>query len=966
MGNCTKWKRGTAILVMMALIVVTVPLMASHRQRVSAQEGGEITTEDIYGGSGSNAERYVEYRERYSSERFTGEAIVVNALSYIRGEDITEEKDYEGRSAVIAGEGGTVSWEFAVRESGLFTVKLDYFPVSGYGSNIERNLKIDGKFPFREAEGIEFTRIYADEEADPSGSLVRPNQVEKPEWTEAYAADSFGYFGQALLFYLEEGLHTLELEAVREPVAISQITLESVDRTPSGYGEVLAQRRSEGAKEVKGAVDGGVIVIQAENSYRKGDPTLYASSDSSSTRNQPFDYRNKLINVIGGSAYKFSNQWISWKLTVPEDGFYTIGARYKQNFVRDIDCSRTLLIDGSVPFSEAESIHFTYGDEWNTVCFGGEEPYLFYLTAGEHTLTLQVTAGDLTEVLTEADYILENLNAINLDLLALLSINPDVDRDYQIGRYMPDTVEALNENAERVRNLYEELVSRTGKTDSLTSQLEQLIKLLENMGKTPERIASLYSRYRDLVGSFGSWIMTVREQPILLDYLFAAEPGTVPDTREDGFFQKLYAGFVSFLYSFVTDYSMLSQDEAGEDSGEKEPITVWIGSGLTGGRDQAMALNQIVSQYFTPKTGIPVNLQLVPENTILMATLAGRGPDVALQVKMTDPVDFALRNAVYDLTRFSDYEEVSERFFDSAAEPFTYAGGVYALPETLSFPMLFYRTDILNDLGIEPSKLQTWKNIVEILPVLQGQNMNFALPATMPTYSMFLYQMGGSYYTEDGTASNLNSKTALDAFEYWTDFYSVYSLTVDFSFENRFRTGEMPIGIAEYTTYNLLSISAPEIKGKWAMTQVPGVVAGDGSIVNISPATSQGCILMNTSDHKEEAWEFMKWWTGADIQYEFGKQLEAVMGAAARYNTANREALARMPWTAADRQALMLQADNLQGIPQIPGGYFTERNLNFAKLAVINKKENPRETLAAYSEAITEEITLKRQEFGLD
>ena len=150
------------------------------------------------------------------------------------------------------------------------------------------------------------------------------------------------------------------------------------------------------------------------------------------------------------------------------------------------------------------------------------------------------------------------------------------------------------------------------------------------------------------------------------------------------------------------------------------------------------------------------------------------------------------------------------------------------------------------------------------------------------------------------------------------------------------------------------------------MVELPGVVDEDGNIINTAPIASMGCMLMNSSKHKEAAWEFMKWWTDADSQYEFGKQLEAVMGAAARYNTANREALQKLPWSAVDRMGLMKQAEKLRGIPQIPGGYFTERNLNFAKLAVLNNLANPRETLSEYSEAITEEIAMKRKEFGLD
>ena len=252
--------------------------------------------------------------------------------------------------------------------------------------------------------------------------------------------------------------------------------------------------------------------------------------------------------------------------------------------------------------------------------------------------------------------------------------------------------------------------------------------------------------------------------------------------------------------------------------------------------------------------------------------------------------------------------------------------------------------------------------------------MDFALPsaisndvsAGMQSFSMFLYQMDGDFYTPKHTASALSSKTALDAFEYWTDFYMLYGLATDYSFENRFRTGEMPIGIAEYTTYNLLTISAPEIKGKWAMSTLPGTVKADGTVDNVAPIIMKGCLMLQDCKNKDAAWEFIKWWTSAESQYEFGEQLEAVMGAAARYNTANTEALLRFTWSGADRRSIEEQVQNLRGMPQVPGGYYTARYLNFAKLAVINDKENPRSALLDNSADIDEEIKIKRNEFGLE
>ena len=49
-------------------------------------------------------------------------------------------------------------------------------------------------------------------------------------------------------------------------------------------------------------------------------------------------------------------------------------------------------------------------------------------------------------------------------------------------------------------------------------------------------------------------------------------------------------------------------------------------------------------------------------------------------------------------------------------EPFTFRDWVFALPEQLPFFMLFYRQDILDELGIEGP--QTWDEVLQVIPEL--------------------------------------------------------------------------------------------------------------------------------------------------------------------------------------------------------------------------------------------------------
>jgi len=212
----------------------------------------------------------------------------------------------------------------------------------------------------------------------------------------------------------------------------------------------------------------------------------------------------------------------------------------------------------------------------------------------------------------------------------------------------------------------------------------------------------------------------------------------------------------------------------------------------------------------------------------------------------------------------------------------------------------------------------------------------------------------------------MDSPSGLDAFRTWTSFFVNYKLPLEYDLANRFRTGEMPIAITDYSFYNLISVFAPEIRGMWSFVPVPGIEQEDGSIRRDVPGSGTCCIILSQSDKKDKAWEFLKWWTSTEIQTNYGRNLESILGAAARYSTANVNAMRSLPWRVRDYKNLEAQWEYVCGVPEVPGGYFTSRHIDNAFRKVINENANPRETLIDYVKVINEEIKYKRVEFGLD
>lgn len=865
--------------------------------------------------------------------------------------------------AVLTPETGTISWNVRIEDPGFYNIRIHYYPLEGTSAAIERSFAINGEIPFKGAELLLFDRVWVNREdeirRDDRGNDIRPRQIESPRWMTASFRDSEWYYEDPYLFYFDEGDQVISLKALREPMAIDYIELYREKEIPT-YEQVKASYKERGLRPVENQM----IIVQGEAASGKSSPTLYPISDRSSPAVVPYHVSKIRMNAIGGNNWKLPGQWIEWEIEVPEDGLYQIALKRKQNQLRGVYATRSLMIDGEYPFREMKRIRFNFNRDWQMDVLGGEEPYLFYLTKGTHRIRMIVTLGEFAPLLKTIESSVLQLNEIYRKILMITSHSPDPFRDYQLEKRIPEMTGIFREQAEIIRSVADYLKEVTGEQSDKVAALLSMVVQLEDMAKRPETVARRLDTFKVNVGALGTWLLTVREQPLSLDYLAVASPDQKLPRAESTMWEKIRHELGAFIASYTEDYDSIGSVEKGNRS-----ITVWI----TTGRDQAQVLKSLIDDTFTPETNISVLLRLVPPNILLPATLAGEGPDVAMQIGEEVPVNYAMRGAAYNLSNFPDFDEVAKRFRDSALTPYQYNGGVYALPEQQVFPVLFYRKDILEELGLTPP--ETWDDVYSTISVLQKHNLQFYLPledtlnnanlVPNAAFAMLLYQNDGQFYTEDQKKSALDSEIAIEVFKKWTQFYTSYKFPLKADFPNRFRTGEMPIGIADYTMYNLLSVFAPEIKGLWEFTIVPGTAREDGTVRHDVASSTTAVMMLANAEDKEAAWEFMKWWTSREVQIQYGREMEALMGEAARYPTANVEALKELPWPVEDYQKLNVQWQWVRGIPQVPGGYFTGRHLDNAFRKVVNSNENYREALLDYVIYMNDEIAIKRKEFNL-
>jgi len=614
----------------------------------------------------------------------------------------------------------------------------------------------------------------------------------------------------------------------------------------------------------------------------------------------------------------------------------------------------------------------TYESTWRKDVLSNQEnePYRFYLEKGVHTIRMEVVLGEFSEIISEVEESVQELNSIYRSVIRITGVSPDQYRDYQIERSLPELSTEIMEVHDKLDETIKDLQNLIGENSDKESVLITMRDQLEELADDPERFAEVIGAYKINVRATANWITQVIDQPLQLDTIYIYSPEEKIEIENQGFFARIIYELIRLFYSFIIDYNQIGN--ASEEKGES--ITLWIGTG----RDQANIIKSLIDTSFTKDTGINVNVQLVDMNTLLRATLANEGPDVAIQVPNTNgiagavlltsndsSVNYGIRNAVIDLTNFSDYEEVAQRFEESALLQQQFNGATYGLPETQTFPMLFYRKDILAELDLAVPK--TWDEIKVTMTVLAKNQMEFGMLPNEQTFAMMLYQYGGEYYNSEGSKSELDSDNAINAFKEYCIFYTDYKLDKETSVEERFRTGECPIIISDYTLYNNLQVSAPDIDGLWGIAPVPGMLNEDGTIDRSVGSTGLSSLIMSSTEEPDACWVFLKWWTSSETQVDFGYEMESLLGEAGRIPTANKEAFEAIPWRVDDMNALLEQYKWVKGIPQVPGGYYSWRNVNNAFYTVTTDTDiaSPREELVDKVTLINTELSYKWEEFEL-
>lgn len=897
-------------------ISVSASMLTACSKKVNKAVDLSVYLSEISDENTNGAITYSNYIKNY-------ELITINA----KIEVITEKSEcVTGNTQVL---------QFSVMEAGLYRLCAKIKGGKDTLADYYGSLKIDGNYPFYECEQIYFSKKWINNnEFDIKN---QPELLEDEEYI-SLARSEKSYTAGELYFYLEKGAHSLEFTPENQNVEFLSLYFEGYKSTDLVTGTPKTNNAD-------------AIIVQAENPDSRSKSSILEQIDRTSAATVPVCRDRATYNTLGGNSWSKLGESISWKIPVEKDGWYSINLRVRQDYsVGAVSCRR-ILVDGKELTENMPDIKVPYSASWQrlTVSDENNKPIYLYLTKGEHTITMECSLGSLKDVVPIVKNSVNECNRIYRRIIMITGTNPDLYRDYNLDEKLADVIKDIKHQRDTLNDVadYLSYLSDSGESDAAV--FRKLVRQFDEFLKDSDNIQSQINTLNSNISAIGTWLLECTSQPLEIDWIELLPYGKEAKKINANFFKQLWHDVVRIFKTYYESYNVINQTKTDKY------VDVWVVTG----REQIQIIESLANNDFTKQNNIGVRLKLVSGDSIMAATVANIGPDVTLFNGAPNVISYAVRSATVDLSKLDGFDETIKDFYPSALEPYYLQGGVYALPESQSFPMLFYRKDILKELELEVPT--TWDEVYDCITTLQKNNMTFGCP----TYDVFLYQNDGAYYNQKRTLSLLDSEESVKAFKTWTKFYTNFNLPLSYNFINRFRSGEMPVAIADYSSYNSLVVFAPEISGNWGMTAVPGTVKPDGSVDHSVNTSGTGAMIFSKSDDVESSWRFLKWWVSGKTQGDYATKLETKLGASARVMVASKTAFERLDWTNEQATAIKNQWQWTVGTPEVPGGYLMTRHINNIFRKVVYQGEDLRETVGEYKNIVDKELALKREEYGL-
>lgn len=258
-------------------------------------------------------------------------------------------------------------------------------------------------------------------------------------------------------------------------------------------------------------------------------------------------------------------------------------------------------------------------------------------------------------------------------------------------------------------------------------------------------------------------------------------------------------------------------------------------------------------------------------NAKLLSSAAAKAlPDVMF-VAAESYRQIASKNALMELTDKFDENYPLDDFIASSRQIMEIDGHIYGISSCTVSPIVYYNKDVFDAAGIaypssDPAECWTMEEFREIAKQLTSDDIYgvYGLETVADTLNAQILSNGGTRYNEDYTQSTMNTPEVKEVLE------TIKAVRVE--------DGSAP----DASTLDAVGMSAKQmlqtgkvamlVDGSWSLQEL----AASGMNIGMAPMPSYGEVLTTgqahlhaisaTTEHPEEAWEFLKFLSGMDYQ----------------------------------------------------------------------------------------------------
>lgn len=928
----------------------------SAKTGTTASVSGEYSSERI-------STVYSVMSSKYTLQDYTG-----SELTFPAGDSTPESfqsmlsedtQGYGGGSKVLkVSAGDKAQIEVDVPQDGLYYAKLDYLSYDDSILPVKASMSVDGEFPFYESRNLEFDTTWKLSD-EPSYDRYDNETVTVPEkviqWEEKYIKDSSYRHSEPLKLELKKGKHILEFQIKEGNALIGGITLEA----PQADAAYSGSEKAEGS---------AIIEIEGEKYGFTNDSAIHAVAEYD-TSLSPYEVKDTVLNTLDSDSFNSAGQKVTYTFDAPESGNYYIALNYRQSEKTDFPVFVDVEVDGKIPNEAFRSYGMAYTTKYKTSTLEDSEgnKLSVNLEKGSHTVSFTISMAPICYVMEEIDVIMSEVNDLALEITKVAGNNADKYRDLKLTRYIPGIEKTLRGYYDRLVELEKSAVqwSDSDKGVAVMSSLliaaEQLKSLADSPDEIPYRIAELTTSQSSVTHFLATAVDNLITNDLAIDRLWVYQEGaSLP--KKPGIFKSAWMNVQRFVASFTEQaYSTKNTD--------KDHIQVWVNRS----NQYVQIMQKMIDEYFTPETGIEVDISIMPDQyKLVLSNSSGSTPDVATGINYTVPYELAIRGALVNMMDFDDFKEAAKDYEPGFFMTGCIDNGIYSMPETMNFWVTFYRSDIMEKLGIGVP--QTMEEVIDILPDLQMRGLNFYYPTAgmilmrnfHGTTPLIVQQGGSLYYPTASEGTALGEEATVNGFTTLTDLFTIYNLPVNIdNFYQHFRNGDMPLGIADYATYNMLTNAAPELASSWDIALSPGTIKEDGTIDRSVCGCAEASVIFKSDDERQKkAWEFVKWWSSAETQAMFGQTIQISYGSEYIWPTANIKAFQQLPLETNAKNVIVETAKNVVDVPRVPGTYLLEREMSNTFNDIAVNANDARTRIDKAVKSINHEFDRKLEEFG--